>query len=125
MVYIEDALGSTVAWPIDKIIMSISNVREEHDTISSPTSEDTSLKDKCKLLDWCGSREVVAEGRWFLTDPKKLIHHTPLGPNAISVWVDKTKKLEAFLWRPSSEMNCIEEANGSIVAWPANKVIMP
>ncbi|KAK0608206.1 hypothetical protein LWI29_027125 [Acer saccharum] len=32
------------------------------------------------------------------------------------------KKGEAFLWRPTSEMTSIEEAVGSTVAWPADKV---
>ncbi|KAK1559292.1 hypothetical protein Q3G72_012891 [Acer saccharum] len=32
------------------------------------------------------------------------------------------KKGEAFLWRPTSEMTSIEEAVGSTIAWPADKV---
>ena len=83
-----------------------------------------SQKDKCKLLDWYGSGEVVAEGRWFSSDPKQMVHHVMLGPNAMRVWVDVAKKPSAFLWRPTSEMTTIEEAVGSNIAWPTNKVVM-
>ena len=79
---------------------------------------------KCKLLDWCGSDEIVAEGRWFSNDPKELVHHVMLGPNAVRVWVDVARKPEAFLWRPTSAMTTIEEAIGGNIAWPADKVIM-
>ncbi|TYK18483.1 Plant transposase [Cucumis melo var. makuwa] len=77
---------------------------------------------KCKLLDWYGSGEIVAEGRWSSNDPTALVHHVPIGPHAISVWVDVAKKPNAYLWRPTSEMTCIEEALGSTVAWPSDKV---
>ncbi|KAJ0103053.1 hypothetical protein Patl1_05560 [Pistacia atlantica] len=35
-------------------------------------------KTKCKLLDWSGSPEVVAEGRFSSDDPKALVHHVPI-----------------------------------------------
>ncbi|KAH7859190.1 hypothetical protein Vadar_032821 [Vaccinium darrowii] len=31
--------------------------------------------DKCKLLDWIGTGEVVAEWHWSSTDPNALVHH--------------------------------------------------
>ncbi|KAH7858414.1 hypothetical protein Vadar_023590 [Vaccinium darrowii] len=49
-------------------------------------------RDKCKLLDWMGTGEVVAEGHWSSSDPNEFVHHFPLGPNAIRVWVDVPKK---------------------------------
>ncbi|KAJ0080106.1 hypothetical protein Patl1_23757 [Pistacia atlantica] len=55
-------------------------------------------KTKCKLLDWSGSTEVVAEG--------------PKVPNA-------------FLWRSAFEMVFVEDAIGSTVAWPSDKVVLP
>lgn len=79
---------------------------------------------KCKLLDWCGSGEVVAEGRWSSNDPKVTVHHVPLGPKAVRVWVDLPRKPEAFLWRPNSEMTYIEDAIGSTIAWPFDKVMV-
>lgn len=47
----------------------------------------TSSKKKCKLLDWSGTEEVVAEGCWVSSDPKELVNQIPLGLNAMKVWV--------------------------------------
>lgn len=66
--------------------------------------------------------EIVAEGRWSSNDPTALVHHVPIGPHAVRVWVDVSLEPNAYLWRPSSEMTCIEEAVGSTVAWPSDKV---
>ncbi|KAK2637974.1 hypothetical protein Ddye_025769 [Dipteronia dyeriana] len=41
-----------------------------------------------KILGWIGSGEVVAEGRWSSSDPNATVHHVPVGPNAMTVWVD-------------------------------------
>ena len=81
------------------------------------------ITNKCKLLDWVGTGEVVAAGRLMPSDLKDLIHHVPLGPNAVRVWVDVAKHPDAFLWRPTSEMSTIEEAISSNVAWPADKIL--
>ncbi|CAL5384406.1 unnamed protein product [Camellia sinensis] len=35
---------------------------------------------KCKLLNWDGTKVVVAEGTIASTDSKALVHHVPLGP---------------------------------------------
>ncbi|GMN19561.1 hypothetical protein TIFTF001_039840 [Ficus carica] len=77
-----------------------------------------------KAFYWFGSGEVVAKGHWSSSDPKDLVHHVPLGPNAIKVWIHVPIKPDAFLWRPNSEMVYIEDAVGSIVAWPVDKVVM-
>ena len=53
--------------------------------------------DKCKLLDWCGKDEIVAEGRWCSNDPHELVHLIPIGPNAVKVRVDIVRKPETFL----------------------------
>jgi len=40
-----------------------------------------------------GSGEiVVAEGRWSSNDPTAMVHHIPIGPHAIRVWIDVAKK---------------------------------
>ncbi|KAH7849327.1 hypothetical protein Vadar_016355 [Vaccinium darrowii] len=78
----------------------------------------------CKLLDWMGTGEVVAAGHWSSSDPNERVHHIPLGPNAMRVWVDVVKKREVFLRRPTSDILYIEEAKGTTVAWPADKVLM-
>ncbi|KAK0577575.1 hypothetical protein LWI29_035255 [Acer saccharum] len=93
--------------------------------ITSPNTMNVNpLNKNCKILDWMGSGEIVAEGRWSSSDPKALVHHVPIGPNAMRVWVDKVRKGETFLWRPTSYMSNIEEAMGSTVAWPADKIRM-
>ncbi|KAL0556740.1 hypothetical protein IC582_005256 [Cucumis melo] len=79
---------------------------------------------KCKLLDLYGSGEIVAEGRWSSNDPAALVHHVPIGPHAIRVWVGVATKPNAYLWRPTPEMTCIEEALESTVAWSSNKVFI-
>ncbi|XP_028085937.1 uncharacterized protein LOC114286908 [Camellia sinensis] len=100
---------------------------EEGPTITkvSPSSQNTNTPNKkCKLLDWIGSGEVVAEGRWSSSDPKQLVHHIPIGPNAMRVWVDLAREAGAYLWRPTADMTYIEDAVGTTVAWPADKVVM-
>uniref|UniRef100_A0A9I9E3Q3 DUF8039 domain-containing protein n=1 Tax=Cucumis melo TaxID=3656 RepID=A0A9I9E3Q3_CUCME len=91
-------------------------------SMPSPSSINNNSQTKCKLLDWYGSGEIVAEGRWSSNDPTAMVYHVPIGPHAIRVWVDVAKKPNAYLWRPTSEMTCIEEALGSTVAWPSDKV---
>ncbi|KAJ0099510.1 hypothetical protein Patl1_20743 [Pistacia atlantica] len=71
--------------------------------------ENNPHKTKCKLLDWSGSTEVIAEGRFSLDDPKALVHHVPIGPNAMRVWIDIAKVPNAFLWRSASEMVFVED----------------
>ncbi|XP_022883204.1 uncharacterized protein LOC111399957 [Olea europaea var. sylvestris] len=91
----------------------------------SPSSVNTNtLNNKCKLLDWTGKGEEVAEGRWSSNDPKILVHHVPLGPNAARVWVDVAMKPDAFLWRPTCDITYIEECVGTTVAWPIDKVVI-
>ncbi|KAK9905179.1 hypothetical protein M0R45_000435 [Rubus argutus] len=91
---------------------------------SSPSSMNTNSKKKCKLLDANGSGQIVAEGRWSSSDPDQLVHFVPLGPNAMRVWVDTPKVPTASLWRPTSELEFIEDVVGTTVAWPIDKVLM-
>ncbi|KAK9193215.1 hypothetical protein WN944_003912 [Citrus x changshan-huyou] len=79
---------------------------------------------KCKMLDLEGSDTVVAEGRWSSSDPNALVHHIPLGSNAIRVWVDIARQPLKFLWKVTPYMTTIEESVGSTIAWPADRVIL-
>ena len=45
-------------------------------------------------------------------------------PNAMRVWVDTPKVPTASVWRPTSELEFIEDAVGTTVAWPIDKVLM-
>ena len=78
---------------------------------------------KCDLLDWRGIEEIVAEGRVVSDDPNKLVNDIPLGPDAMIILIDCPKKLDAFLWRPTTSFTLIGEATNNIVAWPANRVV--
>ncbi|GMN68641.1 hypothetical protein TIFTF001_037694 [Ficus carica] len=95
-----------------------------HAPVPMKVNIESSEDKNCEILDWFGSGEVVAKGHWSSSDPKDLVHHVPLGPNAIKVWIHVPIKPDAFLWRPNSEMACIEDAVGSIVAWPVDKVVL-
>ncbi|TYK12004.1 uncharacterized protein E5676_scaffold1017G00100 [Cucumis melo var. makuwa] len=78
--------------------------RKDGQPMNSQVAKTLSINDsqtKCKLLDWYGSREIVAEGKWSSNDPTALVHHVPIGPHAIRVWVDVAKKPNAHLWRPT------------------------
>ncbi|KAH7838132.1 hypothetical protein Vadar_022434 [Vaccinium darrowii] len=92
--------------------------------IVSPAIVNPTCNAPIKLLDWMGTGEVVAEGRWSSSDPNALVHHVPIGPGTMRVWVDVEMKHDRVnLWRPTEDMTKIDEALGSTVAWPADKVI--
>ena len=73
------------------------------------------------MLDWIGSRKVVAEGHWCSNDPKEFVNYGPLGFNAVKVRVEIVKIPDAYLWRPSAEMSTNEESLTSTIAWPSDK----
>ncbi|CAL5383289.1 unnamed protein product [Camellia sinensis] len=74
---------------------------------------------KCKLLNWDGTKVVVAEGTIASTDSKALVHHVPLGPGCWKVWVNHVI-VNAPLFRLNREMFVLEDAIGSTVAWPTH-----
>ena len=78
---------------------------------------------KIKLLDLSGNKVVVAEGRWSSSNPEHLVHFQPLGPGACRVFVDVVKVKDAALWKTSSEIEYMEDALGSCLAWPEDKVL--
>ncbi|KAL5549199.1 hypothetical protein UlMin_004430, partial [Ulmus minor] len=92
--------------------------------LQSDNTSFTPQNNACNLLDWSGSGKIVAEGRWFSSDPECTVHHVRLGPNAMKVWVDVVKKPGTYLWRPTVQLSTIDEVVGSTVAWPADKVLM-
>ncbi|KAA0057519.1 Plant transposase [Cucumis melo var. makuwa] len=102
----------------------VNNVATNPIGTSPPNINNNNTLRKCTLLDWGGTEEVVSEGRWSSNDLNVTVHHVPLGPHAVRVWVDLPKKSDAFLWRPNSEMTYIDDAVGSTVAWPLDKVIL-
>lgn len=73
---------------------------------------------KCKLMGVNGDNRVVAEGRWASNNPDQTVHFVTLGANAVRVWVDVVKVSDAAVWRPCSEIECMEDAIGTSIAWP-------
>lgn len=128
---IGDALGENIPWPIHKILKA--TVQANRDELmsrsrsraSASNSSNTSKneKKKCILLDCKGSGKKVAEGRVSSTNPDDVVHFVRLGPNASKIWVDVPLIEDAPLWRPNSELQIIADAQGSIVAWPNDKLL--
>lgn len=76
---------------------------------------DARVNTKCKLRSIDGL--LVAEGRIASTDPKAKVHHVALGASCWKVWVDKVLVQKVDLIRPNSEMQVLDDAIGSTVAW--------
>ncbi|CAE6074587.1 unnamed protein product [Arabidopsis arenosa] len=79
---------------------------------------------KCKLIDISEQKRVVAEGRWSSSDPDQEVHHVKLGPKACRVRVDVVIVNDAAVWRQSPEIEYMQDAHGSCLAWPEDKIVM-
>lgn len=75
-------------------------------------------------MDLSGNGKVVALGWVESTDPNARVHFKPLGHNAVKVWIMTVKEPAVQLWRQTSELQYMEDALSSIIAWPATHVIM-
>ncbi|XP_028108291.1 uncharacterized protein LOC114307107 isoform X1 [Camellia sinensis] len=78
---------------------------------------------KCKLLHWEGSNLVVAKGQIASRDPKSKVHHATLGALCWKVWVNHVT-VNVPLFRSTREMYDLQDAIGSIVAWPSQFIIL-
>ncbi|TXG53795.1 hypothetical protein EZV62_019051 [Acer yangbiense] len=78
---------------------------------------------KCKLLHWIGSGEVVAEAEIDCTDPTASVHHMILGPYCWRVCVKKILVSKVPLMRPTSDLQILEDARGTFIAWPSKYII--
>ncbi|KAK9211875.1 hypothetical protein WN943_001253 [Citrus x changshan-huyou] len=79
---------------------------------------------KCKLLNWLEVDEIVAIGCWVTNDPNAMVHCVALGKNASRVWVDEVKNPSIELWKKFADMETIEDALGSSIAWPTKVIIV-
>ncbi|KAK3205721.1 hypothetical protein Dsin_019767, partial [Dipteronia sinensis] len=79
--------------------------------------------DKCKLLHWIGSGEVVAEAEIDYTDPTASVHHMILRPYYWRVCVKKIIVSKVPLMRPTSDLQILEDAKGTYIAWPSKYII--
>ncbi|RXH74069.1 hypothetical protein DVH24_021249 [Malus domestica] len=73
---------------------------------------------KCKLLNWTGTREVVALAEFASTNPQDLVHFVPFGPNHWKVWVLEILVSRINLPRPTREFFLLNDALLSTIAWP-------
>ncbi|CAE5960442.1 unnamed protein product [Arabidopsis arenosa] len=121
MFSMDQAVGELIAWPASNCVVTDVDVDQEDIVPKSPS---TNSANKCKLMDWNGDEKVlVAEGRWQTQERKALVNGLPLGPNAVKVFVDVVHRPETFLWRPTAELQTIEDCLKSFVAWPARRVV--
>ncbi|XP_042380990.1 uncharacterized protein LOC121973668 [Zingiber officinale] len=79
---------------------------------------------KCKLLHWSAEELVVAEGRIASTDPNTKVHHVILGGSCWKVWVDKVLVEKVDLIRSNDEMQFLDDAIGSTVAWLSKFIVL-
>ncbi|XP_020871070.1 uncharacterized protein LOC110225627 [Arabidopsis lyrata subsp. lyrata] len=117
---IEDATGTSS--PMKKTLPDSQSPLRKSQRISNQVVSKENKK--CKLMDITGRKRVVAEGRWVSNDPDMKVHFVPLGSNGVKVWVDIVKVSDAAVWRPSDEIVSLEDAFGTTLAWPDDKVIM-
>uniref|UniRef100_A0A803NJ13 Uncharacterized protein n=1 Tax=Cannabis sativa TaxID=3483 RepID=A0A803NJ13_CANSA len=105
---------------MDQLIHSLmknQTVEQSNNHVPADTSKKVNTHgDRCKILDWCGSGETIADGHFVSSDPKDLVHQIPLGPNAMKVGIDVVRQPGAFLWRPTPAITCIEEAIANTIA---------
>ncbi|XP_073309809.1 uncharacterized protein [Primulina huaijiensis] len=85
---------------------------------------DICANSKCKLLHWSVDGLVVAEGRIASTDPNTKVHHVVLGRSCWKVWVDKVLVEKVDLIRPNDEMQFLDDAIGSTIAWLSKFVVL-
>jgi len=67
------------------------------------------------------------QARFALDQPlysDQCVHHVPLGPNACRVWVDVVIVKDAAVWRQSTEIEYMEDALGTSIAWPEDRIAM-
>lgn len=76
------------------------------------------------MINFEGNTEIVAEGHVLPSDPNTTVHFLPLGKDAVRVAVEVAKIKDARLWRQTSALQNIEDAVGSIIAWPTSNVLM-
>ncbi|XP_020876981.1 uncharacterized protein LOC110227332 [Arabidopsis lyrata subsp. lyrata] len=123
-----DAMNREIQWPLTKMKRisqnaEVPSVRNSPGNGSSNSGSSNGKNKKCFLLDCKNPGKTVAEGRVCSTDPADKVHNRPLGPNATKVWVVVSLIDNAKVWRPSSEVQIIADAQGTTVAWPNDKIV--
>ncbi|CAL9235236.1 unnamed protein product [Arabidopsis halleri] len=99
------------------------NINSKSTNSNNTSSTQSGQKKKCYLIDCSKPGQKVAEGRVWSSNPTDTVHLKPLGPNASKVSVDVPLVGNAKVWKPSSEIQTIDDALGSLVAWPSDKLL--
>nr|WNT94115.1 hypothetical protein [Paeonia lactiflora] len=92
-------------------------------TTQAQPGSDNLVPANCKLIHWMGT-EVVANAELVSKDPRKLVHLVKLGPDCWEVRVNQVTVDDVPLYRPTIKMFCLEDAVGSMVAWPSKYITM-
>ncbi|XP_042449142.1 uncharacterized protein LOC122034078 [Zingiber officinale] len=96
----------------------------EQSNLRNVSRGDICANTKCKLLHWSADELVVAEGQIASTDPNTKVHHVILGGSCWKVWVDKVLVEKVDLIRPNDEMQFLNDAIGSTVAWLSKFIVL-
>lgn len=94
--------------------------------LNKQTAHTFKRDERVKLLDFNGSRTVVAIGRWMSSDPETMVHNVPLGEGESQVAVLEAIVPGTPVWKPTSddvEDPTVGDVVGSIVAWPTTYII--
>lgn len=115
MFVLGEAVGQKIPWPADKLIL-------DEKTSTSPNIHSDESLQRCKVYDWNGNGEVIAEAVLCSTNPKHMVHNIPLGQNAAEVKIDLVLKEAVYLWRPTAELLLMVDALNASIAWPIDKI---
>ncbi|XP_040365495.1 uncharacterized protein LOC121050192 isoform X1 [Rosa chinensis] len=90
---------------------------------SGQDSTQLSINDKCKLLNWEGTSEVVARGHISDIHPESKVHGYKLGPDCYRIAIEEVVMPDAVFYRSQPEFVTMEDALGSTVAWPIKYIL--
>ncbi|KAL6563268.1 hypothetical protein OROHE_005855 [Orobanche hederae] len=78
---------------------------------------------RCMLLDWEGTNEIVARGKISAVDPTSRMHGYKLGPDCFRFDIEEPVNPRAEFYRSQPEFSAMEDAVGSTIMWPIKYII--
>ncbi|CAA7046833.1 unnamed protein product [Microthlaspi erraticum] len=119
VLYLEEAVGCKIPWPMDKVLLYKDPVASENVSMQNKEGETR----RCKIYDWTNEDdEVIAEGVVCSSNSKEKVNNIPLGPSAVCIEVVKVFNDNAHLWRPTTDSSLIGDAINEKIAWPVLKI---
>ncbi|CAA7013156.1 unnamed protein product [Microthlaspi erraticum] len=80
VLYLEEAVGCKIPWPMDKVLLYKDPVASENVSMQNKEGETR----RCKINDWTNKDdEVIAEGVVCSSNSKEKVNNIPLGPSAV------------------------------------------